>query len=180
MPDPHLRYDVSLAPRDDRINRKRYSRSNIFACSLEDRKIALGCLYPSHRSALCCSSSWNSRAQFEVALRKVGRNSDQLIYRVHQRARPIRRGDGAPPVGPRERRSWTSREPARGARRLQHGDRQPSRDRGAASRLPSLRAMHRKPSCLILVQPMARRKAGAGADVRHGAMKPTGTNIARR
>src|SRR5260370_11101990 len=51
MPDPHLRYDVSLAPRDDRINRKRYSRSDIFACSLEDRKIALGCLYPSHRSA---------------------------------------------------------------------------------------------------------------------------------
>src|SRR5260370_21885891 len=51
MPDPHLRYDVSLAPRDDRINRKRYSRSDIFACSLEDCKIALGCLYPSHRSA---------------------------------------------------------------------------------------------------------------------------------
>jgi hypothetical protein len=89
MPDPHLRYDVSLAPRDDRINRKRYSRSDIFACSLEDRKIALGCLYPSHRSALCCSSSWSSRAQFEVALSEVGLNSDQLIYRVHQRARPI-------------------------------------------------------------------------------------------
>src|SRR5713101_9332133 len=51
MPDPHFRYDVSLAPRDDRINRKRYSRSDIFACNLEDRKIALGCLYPSHRSA---------------------------------------------------------------------------------------------------------------------------------
>src|ERR1700738_263555 len=51
MPDPQLRYDVSLAPRDDRNNRKRYSRSDIFACSLEDRKIALGCLYPSHRSA---------------------------------------------------------------------------------------------------------------------------------
>src|ERR1700737_3947564 len=51
MPDPQLRYDVSLAPRDDRINRKQYSRSDIFACSLEDRKIALGCLYPSHRSA---------------------------------------------------------------------------------------------------------------------------------
>src|SRR5712692_5610675 len=51
MPDPHFRYDVSLAPRDDRINRKRYSRSDIFACSLEDRKIALGYLYPSHRSA---------------------------------------------------------------------------------------------------------------------------------
>src|SRR5258708_9983537 len=51
MPDPQLGYDVSLAPRDDRINRKRYSRSDIFACSLEDRKIALGCLYPSHRSA---------------------------------------------------------------------------------------------------------------------------------
>src|ERR1700674_547425 len=51
MPDPHLRYDVSLAPRDDRIKRKRYSRAEIFACSLEDRKIALGCLYPSHRSA---------------------------------------------------------------------------------------------------------------------------------
>src|SRR6202049_4992206 len=51
MPDPQLRYDVSLAPRDDRINRKRYSRSDIFACSLEERKIALGCLYPSHRSA---------------------------------------------------------------------------------------------------------------------------------
>src|SRR5260370_21044526 len=51
MHDPQLRYDVSLAPRDDRINRKRYSRSDIFACSLEDRKIALGCLYPSHRSA---------------------------------------------------------------------------------------------------------------------------------
>src|SRR5260370_42468119 len=51
MHDPQLRYDVSLAPRDVRTSRKRYSRSDIFECSLEDRKIALGCLYPSHRSA---------------------------------------------------------------------------------------------------------------------------------
>src|SRR5260370_15301977 len=51
IPGPHLRYDVSLAPRDVRTSRKRYSRSDIFECSLEDRKIALGCLYPSHRSA---------------------------------------------------------------------------------------------------------------------------------
>src|SRR5438270_10756115 len=51
MRGPQLLQDVSLVPRGHRINRKRYARSDIFACSLEDRKIALGRLYPSHRSA---------------------------------------------------------------------------------------------------------------------------------
>src|ERR1700687_3694412 len=51
MPDPHLGYEKALARGDDRINRKRKFRSGIFVRSFEYRKIALGGLYPSHRSA---------------------------------------------------------------------------------------------------------------------------------
>src|SRR6266849_6454581 len=51
MSDPHLRNAVPLALRDDRINRKRYSRSGALARSLEYCEIALGRLRPRQRSA---------------------------------------------------------------------------------------------------------------------------------
>src|SRR5208282_1540079 len=51
MSDPNLRYDVSLSSGNDRINGKQYSSPGILALSLEDGKIALGRLPPSHRSA---------------------------------------------------------------------------------------------------------------------------------
>src|ERR1700754_860417 len=51
MLEPRRRYDGSLTRGDDRVGRKRYSRSGVFTRGLEDRKIALGCLYPGHGSA---------------------------------------------------------------------------------------------------------------------------------
>ena len=51
MPGPHLRYEKALACGDDRINRKRSSRLELFVCRFEDRKITFGGLHPGHRSA---------------------------------------------------------------------------------------------------------------------------------
>src|SRR5271169_6859769 len=51
MLDLNVRYDVSVSLRDDRINGKQYFRPGILGLSLEDGKIALGRLHPSHRSA---------------------------------------------------------------------------------------------------------------------------------
>src|SRR6202162_1869319 len=50
MLDSHLRNGGSLAPSDDWINRKRYSRSGGRARSLKHREITLGRLRPRHRS----------------------------------------------------------------------------------------------------------------------------------
>src|SRR5260370_37190843 len=51
MPHPHFRYDRAFAPGNDRIDRRCNSAADIFACDFENRKITLGCLHPSHRSA---------------------------------------------------------------------------------------------------------------------------------
>src|SRR5258708_19610679 len=51
MPHPHFWYDRAFAPGNDRIDRRCNSAADIFACDFENRKITLGCLHPSHRSA---------------------------------------------------------------------------------------------------------------------------------
>src|SRR5258707_11991189 len=51
MPHPHFRYDRAFAPGNDRIDWRRNSAADIFACDFENLKITLGCLHPGHRSA---------------------------------------------------------------------------------------------------------------------------------
>src|SRR5271168_4896613 len=75
MPDPNLRHDVSASPRNDRI---RYIRPGILALSLEDGKIALGRLHPSHRSA-CCICTFAHGITADIVRQQTGDLDAQSI-----------------------------------------------------------------------------------------------------